>query len=50
MVLRYKWLHIPTGATGIREFEELYVGHLKEMLDEWNRQGDVLWKYWGYDK
>ena len=48
-LVSYRWMHIPTGTTGINDLE--LVGpdvraRLLELLDRWNAQQAGTWQYW----
>ena len=45
MTYRYRWQHLPTGETGMREVKCLTRIDFLEQLTAWNRQGGGDWMY-----
>lgn len=43
MHLAYRWLHLPTGKSGLHRAYFLNHGSFLELLSHWNR--DPRWKY-----
>jgi hypothetical protein len=46
MSVTYNWLHIPTGTKGSRTGIFLNYNDFYEKIEQWNKQGDILWKYY----
>lgn len=45
MTYRYRWQHIQTGRTGLKEIKCLTRLDFLEQLTTWNRQGEGKWLY-----
>lgn len=43
---RYYRRYIPTGEVSEGETDALSLGHMFEMLNEYNRLGNGQWQYW----
>lgn len=48
LILALQRLHIPTGARSSEPIDMVNVNfaELFEKVNNWNRQGDGVWKYW----
>jgi len=44
----YNWLHLPTGARGESEFEQLPLSDSQaiRLINQWNSKHRDVWFYW----